>query len=303
MTKVLVYGATGDQGHPLMRQLMEAGFDVTAGMRNPDAFKGTEFENVKTVYASFKETDSLLAASQGMDAIAMNLPFVFDAKLAKLMGDNICEAGAKAGVKKIVFNTSCIVKDHDLDLSAHDGRRAVEKAMEDSGMEYCVIRSVVFMDNITKTWVKPAIINSHVFAYPAAPTLKISWICLEDVAACMVGALKNKDLKAHKLTVGGPQALIGDEVAKHISAAMGETVTFKSLTPDEFASSMSKLVTGSDVVEPHSMYGGMAEFYRFYNEQPTSPLDIDMSETAKLLGVTLTPMSEWAKTIDWTNPN
>ena len=43
MTRVLVLGATGDQGHPLLTRLMDAGFTPVAALRNPDALQGTEF--------------------------------------------------------------------------------------------------------------------------------------------------------------------------------------------------------------------------------------------------------------------
>ena len=38
--------------------------------------------------------------------------------------------------------------------------------MAESGMEYAVIRSVVFMDNLSRFWAKPSIVKSNIFAYP-----------------------------------------------------------------------------------------------------------------------------------------
>jgi uncharacterized protein YbjT (DUF2867 family) len=49
MTKVLVLGATGDQGHPLITRLLKAGLTPIAALRNPNAFQGTEFSHVETV--------------------------------------------------------------------------------------------------------------------------------------------------------------------------------------------------------------------------------------------------------------
>ena len=54
--------------------------------------------------------------------------------------------------------------------------------------------------------------------------------------------------------------------------AAGKPVRFQSLSPDEFAARMTKLVNDSREVEPHSIYDGMPQFYRYYNEQPVSPL-------------------------------
>ena len=91
----------------------------------------------------------------------------------------------------------------------------------------------------------------------------------------MVEALARDDLPNGRYPIGGPEALVGDEVAARLSNIAGRPITFKSLSPDEFASAMSLLITGSADVEPLSIYDGMASFYRFYNSRPTSPLIAD----------------------------
>ena len=47
MTRVLVLGATGDQGHPLLTRLMDAGFTPVAALRNPDALKAKSLPTSK----------------------------------------------------------------------------------------------------------------------------------------------------------------------------------------------------------------------------------------------------------------
>ncbi|QTD55122.1 SDR family oxidoreductase [Parasphingorhabdus cellanae] len=298
----MTIGATGDQGHPLLQRLLEAGMRPVAALRNTSALANTPFANVETVEADLYDEQSMIAAAQGMDAIAMHLPFVFDLEKATELGHNIAAAAKASSVKKIVFNTSCYVADKDNGNPAHDGRRAIEKAIIDSGVGYAIFETKVFMDNMIRSWNKPSIVNSSIFAYPAKPDLKISWICLDDVAAFMVEALQNDDLPSGRYAIGGPQALVGDEVAAILSDVAGKPITFKSMTPDEFASAMSLLVTGSATVEPMSIYSGMASFYSFYNEQPVSPLIADTTEMAKYFKTRPTPLSEWAARQDWNDP-
>ncbi len=273
-----------------------------AALRNPAALANTSFADVQTVSADLYDKQSLIAAAQDMDAIAMHLPFVFDLKKAAQLGRNVAAAVKDSSVRKIVFNTSCYVADEDNGNPAHDGRRAIEQAIIDSGVEYAIFETKVFMDNMIRSWNKPSIVNSSIFAYPAKPDLKISWICLDDVAAFMVEALQNDDLSSGRYAIGGPQALIGDEVAEILSEVADKPVTFKSMSPDEFASAMSLLVTGSATVEPKSIYSGMASFYSFYNEQPISPLIADIDEMAKFFKTRPTPLAEWAAKQDWTDP-
>lgn len=273
-----------------------------AALRNPSALANTPFADVETISADLYDEQSLIAAAQGMDAIAMHLPFVFDLEKAAQLGANIAAAAKASSVRKIVFNTSCYVADEDIGNPAHDGRRAIEQAIIDSGVSYAIFETKVFMDNMIRSWNKPSIVNSSIFAYPAKPDLKISWICLDDVATFMVEALQNDDLPSGRYAIGGPQALVGDEVAAILSEVIGKPVTFKSLSPDDFASAMSLLVTGSATVQPESIYSGMASFYSFYNEQPVSPLIADTEEMAKYFKTRPTPLAQWAARQDWTDP-
>lgn len=299
--RVLVLGAAADQGLPLLAALEQAGFAPTAGVRRADAMAKTPFAHVPSVMADIEDEETLVAAMEGQDALAMHLPFEFDRARAAGYGRRVANAARRAGLRKIVFNTSCFVADHDLGLSAHDGRRDIEQAIHDSGIPYVIVRPVVFMNNIIRIWSKPSILNNGIFAYPAAETLGISWICLEDVAAYMACALGRDDLVAEKVTVGGPEALVGSEVAARLSVAAGRPVQFRSLTPDEFAAGMSELVTGSRDVQPHSIYEGMAKFYRWYNSEPVSPLIVDMRKALGLLPITPTSFSTWAARQDWSS--
>ncbi len=297
--KVLVLGASADQGLPLLDCLLSHGFAPTAGGRRSDALKNTPFASVPVTHADIMDEESLVRAMDGQDALALHLPFEFDRARAAGFGVRIGSAARRAGLGKIVFNTSCFVADHDLDLSAHDGRRDIEHSIAQSGADYVIVRPVVFMDNMIRVWSKPSIVNNAIFAYPAKETLRINWICLPDVAAYMTCALGRDDLKAERLVVGGPETFVGAEVAERLSQATGRAIRFQSLTPDEFASKMSLLVTGSPDVVPHSMYDRMAQFYRWYNAQPTSPLIVDMAAALAKLPITPTPLVEWARRQDW----
>lgn len=297
--KVIVLGATADQGVPLIRQLLRAGYSVTAGVRRPAGMAATPMPEVPAVLADISDAGSLERAFASHDALAMHLPFEFDRAVAAGYGHNIARAAMSAGLRKIVFNTSCFVADRDLDLSAHDGRRDIERALAETGIACVFIEPVVFMDNLIRPWSKPSIVDRGVFAYPAAPGLEISWVCLDDVAAFMVAALGTDRADGRHVPVGGPEPLVGDAVAQRLSAAVGKPIRFESIAPDEFAARMSELVTGSRHVAPHSIYDGMAKFYRFYNEQPRSVLVTDPAAARQLLGVQPTPMDAWLSRQDW----
>lgn len=297
--KICVLGAPADQGQPLVTQLLEAGFTVTAGVRRDDALADTPFPDLATVRADITDADAMVHAFTGQDAAAFHLPFEFDRARAASFGRAIAEGAVRAGLKKIVFNTACFVADHDLDLSAHDGRRDIERALEATGIPCVFIEPTVFMDNQYRIWTRPLIMRDGVFAYPAKPDLKINWVCLEDVAQAMVRALQTDAADGQHVPIGGPEALVGDEVAANLAAVLNRPVRFQSLAPEEFAARMSELVTGSREVQPLSIYDGMAKFYGFYNSQAMSPLVVDPQKAREMLGMQHTSHADWAGSKDW----
>ena len=297
--RVCVLGAPADQGLPLVAALLRAGFAVTAGVRRPDAMAATPFPDLPTVHADITDADAMAQAFAGQDAAAFHLPFEFDRARAASFGRAIAEGARRAGLKKIVFNTACFVADRDLDLSAHDGRRDIEAALEATGIPCVFIEPVVFMDNMVRIWTRPLIVREGIFAYPAKPTLRISWVAIDDVAEAMARALLTDAADGRHVPLGGPEALVGDEVAERLTEALGKPVRFMSLAPEEFAARMSQLVTGSSEVAPHSIYDGMARFYAWYNAQAQSPLVVDPQAAADLLGMRATPLVEWAGRQDW----
>ena len=74
MGRVLVLGATGDQGHPLITRLLEAGLTPVAALRNPHALQGTEFAHVEVVETDLFNEQSVIAAAEGVDAMPRICP-------------------------------------------------------------------------------------------------------------------------------------------------------------------------------------------------------------------------------------
>lgn len=297
--KVIVLGASGDQGRPLVASLQKADFSVTAGIRRADALAGTPFSDLPSVPADLFDKASLERAFEGQDMLAMHLPFEHDPEIAAAYGRNISGAAKAVGLKKIVFNSSCYVAGHDLGIKAHDGRRSIQNSIKESGVNHVFIEPVVFMNNLIAPWCKPSIVNHDVFAYPASPDLKISIISLDNVAEIMVAALQTRMVDGQHVPVGGPQALTGSEIAEKLSRTAGRQINFRSLSPNEFAANISELVTGVRDIPPGSVYDGMAQFYHFYNSQQVSPVAVDPASWTSKLNVSLTAFDEWANQQDW----
>ena len=83
MEKVLVYGASGDQGVPLVNSLIKNGYKIRAASRYPENYNSEIEGDVESVKADLFDIHTLKKASQDVYCIAMNLHFVFDRDNAK----------------------------------------------------------------------------------------------------------------------------------------------------------------------------------------------------------------------------
>lgn len=280
-----------------MQKAVAAGLDVRAGTRRPEAFPA--MAGVTPVRAVLTMAESIAAAARGARAILMHLPLTSDRAEARAMGAAIAQGAKAARVERIVFHSSCVVMDEDLGIDGHDGRRDIEAALAASGVPTTFLRSTVFMENMIRPWVKPAIVRHGLYAYPAGPELRISFVTLGDVAEAMLRALDG--WLPERVLLGGPEVLTGDMVAERLAAAIGRPIRFQSLSPDAFARRMSLLVTGSEQVEKGGLCDRMAEFYRWYNRTLPSPLVADLEASPAALGRTPTTLLDWARQQDWSS--
>ena len=72
MKRIAVIGATGLFGQPVVKQLVNCGFEVTVLTRKPEK-AATCFPNVPVVYADLRDKESLLKALSGQEAVHLNL--------------------------------------------------------------------------------------------------------------------------------------------------------------------------------------------------------------------------------------
>ena len=93
--KVVVLGASADQGVPLVAALRKAGMTPTAAARRMEAMATTPFPDTPTIFADITDPVSLEKAFEGQDALAMHLPFEHNREKAASFGQNIA-AAAKA---------------------------------------------------------------------------------------------------------------------------------------------------------------------------------------------------------------
>jgi uncharacterized protein YbjT (DUF2867 family) len=218
----VVFGAQGNVGRHVAVGLCAAGEWVRATSRDPGTARLPP--DVEVVAADLERTETLPAALDGADKV-----FLY----AKPLGiDGFVAAARSAGVRRVALLSSAAVtrpeaRDHPI-ARAH---RAVEQALEDSGMAWTFVRGGMFATNALWWWARSIRADSVVRTpYPDAHTAPVHEKDLADVA---VTGLTRPGHDGMAYTVLGPQSLTVRQQVEHIATAIGRPVAVEVCPVDE----------------------------------------------------------------------
>lgn len=295
--RVVVFGATGDQGSAQVRALARAGHDPVAVSRKPGPLR-VEGRPVDTLAADFADPDSLRQAVVGCDAVFLNLPSTsFQASEPLVAAARVITnaAAASPGVRMLVFNTSLPVPQDRRGFAAQDARHEMRRLVFASGVPAVSIEPVVFLDNLLKGWAWPSIAVSNHLVYAHKETLEVSWICHDDLAALMLAAMERPGLAGRSFAVGGAQTVCLPELARILGHAWNRPLTWESQGIDNFCQRMRQVFEGRSSLDADRMIGELHRIYTWYNASPEHPFRVDMAPVLRELPVRLTPIGEWAR--------
>ncbi|BCJ33377.1 nucleotide-diphosphate-sugar epimerase [Actinocatenispora thailandica] len=219
---ILVTGATGVVGHPLVELLVSAGAEVRAVSRDPEAANLPA--GVEVVRADPSRPTTLDGALHGVTAMFVN-PRTVGTAAAELL-----DRARDAGVRRVV-SMSALNVDFDLDRQPSRLRgeynKEVEAAVAASGLEWFALRSGFYAVNTIGMWAGQ-IRAGDVVRGPYADT---SWAPLHerDIAAVGAHALLADELSPGCPVLTGPRALTQTEMVETIGAAIGRPLRFEEV--------------------------------------------------------------------------
>lgn len=223
MGTILVLGATGTVGRPLVRTLVARGADVRAASRG-----GAAVEGAPGVAFDFADPAGWDAAFAGVDRVYLLAPAGTTDPAAFLLP--VVAAAAERGAK-IVFQ-SVLGAEAD---EANPYRR-VERAIEASGRPHVILRPNWFADNFHTYW-KAGVAAGRI-AVPAAEG-KSSFIDARDIADAAAAALTEDRFDGQSFDLTGPAALGYGEAADILSDTLGRTVTYAPVDDAGFVAALS----------------------------------------------------------------
>lgn len=269
--KILVIGATGNVGRPLVQALMARGEAVKAASRS-----GKPVEGAEGVEFDVGDPMTFPHALVGVDRAFVMLPGGYTEAKALLLP--IIEAAATRGVKVVLLSVLGADADDSIPY------RQAEIALEKSGVRWVVLRPNWFTDNFVNYW-KPGIDAAGVIAVPAADG-KSSFIDVRDIADSAAAALTTDRFDGKAFNITGPEALGYDEAAALISDAIGRPVAYQAVDDDTFVGNL----VGAGVPEVYARF--LASIFYPVREGWTAVVTEDVRT---LTGHPARQVSDWMK--------
>lgn len=230
---VLVAGATGNVGRPLVEQLLAAGHRVRALTRDPAKARANLPAGAEPVAGNLAETASLTAAFSGVSAV--HLISFNGADFSPLTnGAEIVDLAKNAGVRKVTVLKGDVTKS------------PLEEAVEAGGLEWTHLAPVEFMSNALE-WAES--VRTEGVVREAFADAKSAMIHEADIAAVAAIALTTDGHAGREYWLTGPEALTPPEKVRTIAEGLGREVRYVELSKDEIVAQWRETGYSDDDIE------------------------------------------------------
>lgn len=280
---VLVYGATGAQGRPVARRLLQEGRRVRVLTRRPAAAADLAALGAEVVEGDLDRPETLAAAGDGMDGVHLLVPF-FGGTAAQ--GIRAIEAARASGVRLVVWNATGAIPPARTGNPAVDVRIDVLDALRASGLPAVVLEPTIYMENLLGPWTAPEVAASGRLAYPLPAAARLQWVAHEDVGALAAAAFGRPGLAGRRFAACGPERLDGPAMAERFAAALARPVSYRPMPPAEFGAVVDRAFGGGGA--------GAAAYYEAVHADPRAhSTDIDHAALVRALPIAPTPLRDW----------
>ena len=228
--KIMVTGATGQQGGAVLAALQGKGHELVALTRNPDSEKAGKLaaHGVQLVKGDFQDRSALTAAFRTIDALFLvGTPYETGPEDETRQGINAVDAAKQAGVGYVVYS-SVSDADRKTGIPHFDSKYFVEEHLRQSGVPSAILAPVFFYDNMMAFFVLPGL-QKGVLALGMPADVELQGISVKNVGEMHALALQNRDsFQGKRINLAG-DSLTGTQYAAEISKASGRKIGYQEV--------------------------------------------------------------------------
>ncbi|SHH45903.1 SDR family oxidoreductase [Massilia sp. CF038] len=232
--RILLTGASGMIGRPLLAALLAQGHQVLCAMRSPPKQAHPRLTFVQADFSKDSQQSIWQARLKDIDVV-INTVGIFRESgtqtFARLHTDTPCAlfaASAASDSVQLVIQVSALGADQDADTAYHLSKKAADDYLASLPLRACIVQpSLVYgKDGVSARLFKVLASMPFGVRFGKAPQL-VQPIHLDDVVAAIVGLLHQplpvaaNGATAHRIALVGPAALSFTDYLATLRAAMG----------------------------------------------------------------------------------
>jgi uncharacterized protein YbjT (DUF2867 family) len=277
--RILVTGATGQQGGAVARALINRGQKIRVMTRHTEKAAGFAKAGAEVVKGDLTNQADVKAALRGIYGVfAMSTPFEAGMDAEVRQGVLLADAAKQARVAHYVYTSVGSAHRHT-GIPHFESKWEVEQHIGKIGLPATILRPGFFMENFT-TYSKPS--PEGVLTMPMRPDRRLAMVAVKDIGQFGAAAfIRPKDFLGQAIDLAGDELTI-PEVAALLTKATGRSIRFQEFPLDQVEAAM-----GHD----------LATMFRWFNDVGYA---IDVPGLTQKFGIPLTSFTEWVKTVDWT---
>jgi uncharacterized protein YbjT (DUF2867 family) len=226
LEKILVTGATGQQGGTLAKLLLQKNHKVYALVRNIQSPAAQELkkEGANLVKGDLNNLDSLEQAVNGVDSIfLMGTPLEDGIEGETRRGKMMADIAKEKNVKHLVYS-SVANADRNTGIPHFESKYKVEQHIQNLGIPYTIIGPTFFMENLL-TYLKPGLEQGQL-ALPLSPSTILQHIALENIAEFSTLVLERRNSFLGRRIDITSDELTGEQAVKILSEELGRKIKY-----------------------------------------------------------------------------
>lgn len=287
---IVVFGATGAQGGGLVRAILNdsnSEFAVRAVTRDTDSEKAKELAamGAEVVAADLDDIQSVKRVLEGAyGAYCVTFFWAhFSPEIEMAQAKNMATAAKEAGLKHVIWSTLEDVRKYvplndnsmptllgKYKVPHFDAKGESDQYFIDAGVPVTFMLASFYWDNLIYfgNGPKRGADGKLAITFPMG-NKKMAGIAAADIGKCAYGIFKKgEELIGKRVGIAGGQ-LTCNEMAKALSQALGEEVSYNEITPEQYRGFG---FPGADEI------GNMFQFYRDFDEVCNSVRDVKFSK-------------------------
>ncbi len=221
MKKLLLAGATGYLGSFIAKEITKSAYELRVIARTPDrlAQRGIKVDDL--FLAEVTRPETLKGCCSGIDCVISTIGITRQKDGLTYMDVdyqanlNLLNEARESGVRKFIY-VSVLNGENLRHLKICEAKECFVEKLEESGLDYCVIRPNGFFSDMAEFYAMAQKGNIFVFGDGEQKTNPIHG---EDLATVCIGAIEGTD---QVIKIGGPDTLTYNEIAELAFEVMGK---------------------------------------------------------------------------------